>query len=241
MKTNLPALLLLVGTTWSGLAADLTWSANTGIWSRYMWRGLRFSNGPVWQSSITATYGGFSASLWDNFDIDTVKVNEIDPTLTYTWSWKPITLSVGWNHFGVIDGADSDELFTTATWDGLWVTPSLSLYTDVNYGKGAYLQAGLSKSFTLSERVSLNLAANAGTVFNNRYMGVNSRGDEFVDLFNGEVTMSLPVKITSWVSFEPKAGLAFPLSQNAREAMRGYGFGPRATTFFGGFQFNFTF
>jgi hypothetical protein len=38
--------------------------------SRYIWRSLAFSQGPVWQPSVWAGISGFSVSAWGNFVLD---------------------------------------------------------------------------------------------------------------------------------------------------------------------------
>lgn len=225
----------------SGFASDISYSGNTGVWTRYMWRGLRFSTGPVWQSTANATIGGFTGTLWHNYDFDTKRLNEVDGTVNWAWSAAKTDFNVGWNHFGVRGGDDSDEIYLTAALKEVPLTPTASLYVDTTYGKGAYFQIGVSHGFEFSPSVSLNLAANAGIVFKDRYMGVNDKGEEFTDLFSGDITASLPIKLSEAFSLEPKVGFSFPLSSNARQAISGYGYGTDSTTLYAAIQLNASF
>ncbi len=53
------------------------------IMSHFVWRGIRLSEGPVYQSSLTVRSRGFWFNVWGNFDFDLAKFSEIDATLAY--------------------------------------------------------------------------------------------------------------------------------------------------------------
>lgn len=225
------ALLLLLPSIVS--AEELSISADTSLWSRYMWRGLRFSDGAVIQSSVTGAMYGFSASIWTNYDLRAGKINEIDPTISYSADYQGVTWGAGWTHFGVIDGEDDDELYISASLASLPLAPTLTCYWDVDLGTGVYLQGSVSHSFDLSDRISLTFSGAAGYVVDDSYMGVNAEGVEFADWFSGDLQVSLPVVLYPGVTLQPKAGYSFPLSQQGKEAISGYGYGTNSCTFYG--------
>jgi hypothetical protein len=224
-------LLLLLPTLAS--AEPLSLSADTSLWSRYMWRGLRFSDGAVIQSSVTGAMYGFSANIWTNYDLRAGKINEIDPTISYSCAYKEVTLGAGWTHFGVIDGDDDDEFYVSISLANLPLAPTLTCYWDVNLGTGAYIQGSVSHSFTLTESMSLTFSGAAGYVVDDSYMGVNANGMEFSDWFSGDLQVALPVVVAPGVTIQPKAGYSFPLSQQGKEAINGYGYGTNSCTFYG--------
>lgn len=216
-------------------------SASTGLWSRYLWRGLRFSNGAVWQSNLACTYKAFTGSVWTNYDFKTDRLNEVDPTLNWAWTLGKVSMNAGWTHFGVLRGRDNDELYLSATLGECPLSPTLTWFQDMDYGKGSYAQLTLTHSFTLSPKLHLNLSANGGVVFKDRYMGLNAKGEEFTDLFSADLTASLPIALSDKVTLEPKLGYAFPLSSQGREAISSYGFGTRGETLFGALVLNASF
>ena len=71
--------------------------ASLAVASRYVWRGQTLSEGFVAQPSVTATWGGFSANLWANIDLDAMEeddddiaMNETDLTLSYDMAAGPV-------------------------------------------------------------------------------------------------------------------------------------------------------
>jgi hypothetical protein len=222
-------------------AADLSTSAYTSLWSRYMWRGLRCSSGAVIQSNVSVEYAGFSGSLWTNYDLRKGKLNEIDPTIAYAWKWGGADLSAGWSHYFLMHTADNDEVYASATMSDWFLSPSLTCYWDLDLGKGLYWQAGLAHGFVLNPQVTFNLSATAGYVVQNRYVGVNAEGKEFADWFTGDVIAALPIAVSSRVTIEPRLGYSFPLSRQAREVIRGYGYGTNTCTLYGALVVSVTF
>lgn len=57
------------------------------FYSRYMWHGIAYSNGAVWQPSATVEGAGFGFNIWGNFVLndepDQGEFNEMDLTLYY--------------------------------------------------------------------------------------------------------------------------------------------------------------
>jgi hypothetical protein len=77
-------------------AAALTVTAEADFNSRYVWRGLAFSDGAVWQPSLAIAYADLSFTVWGNYDLDGTwpgpRWNETDLTLSYSHSWGRWTL-----------------------------------------------------------------------------------------------------------------------------------------------------
>lgn len=110
------------------------------FFSRYLWNGIAYSEGPVWQPAATFELGGAGMTLWGNFvlgdEANQGQFNELDLTLYYRkdlarWSFQasiigllyfnddPASLNRGPNglqgYFQVIRGVGPVKLFTDLT------------------------------------------------------------------------------------------------------------------------------
>lgn len=73
-------------------------SVHSDFASRYVWNGLPFSEGAVWQPSFNIEYQGFGASIWTNFVMDDEpnqgQINEIDVTGYYSRKISKLEIDV---------------------------------------------------------------------------------------------------------------------------------------------------
>jgi uncharacterized protein (TIGR02001 family) len=207
--------------------------------SHYMWRGLRLSEDGVFQPSATIGSKGFSANLWANYQFDPHRWTEVDFTGAYSGEKGKINYDLGFVHYGVNKGEDSDEIYGGIAHSNI-LTPSFRVYVDVNAGKGAYLQAGLEPSIKLKKEVSLNLKASAGYVLKNSYMGLTDGGREFSNFYDADFQASLTVPLGKKLSLEPMLGFSTALSRNAQEAIRNFSSSPNKRTLYGGATLTFS-
>lgn len=222
-------------------ATDVTANAYTSWWSRYMWRGLRFSNRPTEQTNLALNYGALSASLWANYDFQTGKFTETDPTINGTWTWGNFGMNAGWTHFLIINGRDNDEVYLSATANQWFLTPTLTVNVDLDYGKGSYLQLNLTRALTLGSKTKLVLNSNTGFVIQDRYMGLNNDGKEFTAFFAQDIMASLQVSINEKLMIEPRVGYDFPISRQAKQAISTYGYGSESKTLYCALVMNYNF
>lgn len=72
-----------------------TFSFDLDFVSRYVWRGIAYSNGPVFQPSALISSHGFTFTVWNNIDLsgepDRKPYNELDFYFTYNKTWKGLT------------------------------------------------------------------------------------------------------------------------------------------------------
>ena len=47
-------------------AKGTSWAAEVDFNSRYIWRGIAYSKGPVFQPAFSVTHSGFTVSIWSN-------------------------------------------------------------------------------------------------------------------------------------------------------------------------------
>jgi hypothetical protein len=175
------ALLLgLVAVTLLPLSGSV--SGGIDLVSRYVWRGFDLlpDNQPAIQPSLTIDLGksGFSLNIWSSFALtkwNTYKgANEIDLTLAYAFKtsekWE---VTAGFTHYGYWFAEDftfkdstSQEVFATVTRTDMPLSPTLSVYYDVNLGSGLYATLGGSHELKLGEKTSVELGGLIG--FNSR-------------------------------------------------------------------------
>jgi hypothetical protein len=214
-------------------AGDVSVELSACLASHYMWRALRLSDTAVFEPSATVDYKGLSANVWGNFDFDQGRFNEVDLTLAYSRTFSKVTVETGYIYYGVIDGEQSQELYAKADLD-LFIAPSVGLYVDIDAGKGAYLEGGLSHTFVLPHDFSITVGGLAGVNAGDGYMGCDENGEEFTGFFNGQIYASASIPLSEKFSLEPMVVYAFPLNERARLSLESINYDGEAKTFFGG-------
>ncbi len=168
--------MLVLMSTGISYAKDLDVSVD--LTSKYIWRGMDLlsDNNPAIQPSITYNFKdtGLSVNLWCSFALGDRNihkyVDEIDLTLAYAFSAsEDIDISVGFLHYGYYFAKDfnfkdnsTQEVYVTATFKNLPLSPYISFYYDFNLGDGFYILAGASHSVEVAEGYNLDLSATLG-------------------------------------------------------------------------------
>lgn len=152
MKRTFIPLIILVMTVVVP-AIDLT--AEVSLQSNYIWRGLKSSDGPVFQPSFTIARDDLSFSIWANMPLrgdnsEAFDFNRIDLTAAYERPSEWFNLSLGVNvlTFPHLEQSNTAELFAGV---GLNVPlhPSVFVYQDVVETHGTYLDLGVSQSIPI--------------------------------------------------------------------------------------------
>jgi hypothetical protein len=198
---------------------NIAGSASADVMSNYVWRGQKLSNASVVQPSVGITYGGFGANLWANYDTDTNEHNETDLTLSYSFPIDKLGIDVGYIYYGLEGVNDTQEIYLAVSYDVL-LRPSLTVYYDFDQGDGSFIVASIGHSFELTDKVALNLGASGSYNGKNAVMGTDSGGDKFSGFYNGELSASVGVQLTKAISIEPKIAYSFPLSRDAKDAIK---------------------
>ncbi|MBN1295765.1 hypothetical protein JXA80_03230 [bacterium] len=223
MKRSIFCLLVMAGLIMAGvpaIAMDMEFSASLDAYSSYIWRGFRLSEEALqWQPSVTMTLCGFSANVWAEYDTDSDEWLEVDYTAAYARSFDRLSLEIGYSHFDVRNGIDSDEAYLTAAYDCL-LNPHATVYADVNEGTGVFLVAGIGHSIELTSWAGLDLGASASMIADNGYVATDAAGNEFTGLFNGEVTVTGIVTPVDWLTVSPVLGYTMALSDDASDAIK---------------------
>jgi len=222
--------------------ASLDWMTN------YVWRGQKLSNSWVLQPSVGVSYGPFGANIWANYDSDSKvdegdshgEITETDITLTYTRTIDKWTLGLGYIYYAFSGANDTQEIYFTVSYDIL-LTPTLTVYWDYDEGQGVFAILGLSHTFDLGKGLGLKLGGTASYNFNNMIMGFDSDGKDFSNFYNAELSAALTIPITKNLSITPKVAYSFPLSSDAKEAIKKISDDGDKDVFYGGVNLTLSF
>lgn len=216
-------------------AADTSADASVGVYSSYVWRGITVHEETAVQPSVSLGYGDFGINLWADWDSDSSELIETDLTLSYARSFDSVGLEAGWIYYGLEGFDDTQEIYLSASYDTL-LSPSLTLYLDVDEGDGGFLVAAVGHSFELAELMGASLGLGASVSYNlgNEVMGLDEAGDDFSDFYNGELSATLSIPIADKVSIEPMVAYSFALSDDAEFAISSLSDGGDDSVFYGG-------
>jgi hypothetical protein len=200
------------------------------VMSNYVWRGQKLSNSLVVQPSVGITYGSFGTNIWANYDSDRSEATETDK----------FNFVAGYIYYALEGADDTQEVYFSANYDTL-LKPTLTIYYDYDEGDGAFILASICHSFGLSKKIALNLGASASYNINNRVMGFDSEGDDFSNFYNGELSSSLSIPISKAITLTPKIAYSFPLSNDAKNAVRSISDDGDKDNFYGGINMTLSF
>jgi hypothetical protein len=224
----------------------ITGEIATGVLSAYIWRGQEMTrHGVVVEPSATVGYRGFSFSVWGNVDArpysagedkHSAHLSETDVILSYTHKFGIVSLGAGYIYYGLAalypggtDPLDAQELYVTMSVDTL-LTPTLTVYKEIDHYHQWYATLGISHMFALHERVGLKLAGQISylksedeTTYPKFDSDSLATTDRFNNFHDATVTVSLPVTVTKNITITPLLTYVFPLSNDARYEMKARG------------------
>lgn len=166
--------------------AQASFGVDLDLFSSYVWRGLSLTNKPVAEPAVWVSFPAGNASItaggWANIDLgkydnasdisesggsSAFNFAEFDPYAEVSFPVGKATLTGGVtayiypNDFGLTSDANTVEIYGKLGVEAP-LSPTLSIYYDVDKIKGAYIEAGVSHSLPASEKVSIDLGAVAG-------------------------------------------------------------------------------
>ena len=163
--------------------------------SAYVWRGITFTDGAVFQPSVTASYdSGFAINVWGNLDIDDAnsmsgEFNEIDLTASYGFGSDAVSAEVGFIEYlfpnTPFDG--TREVYLTVGLD-ITASPSVSVYYDIDEVEDFYANVGVSFGGDVSDALAWSVDVSvgyAGDDFAAAYAGLSG------GMYDGNVTFGL--------------------------------------------------
>ena len=184
----------------------LGFSIGSDFFTKYVWRGQLVSNGAVFQPSVTATYGKWTANVWMNADMTDYrnrsgKVTEYDLTLDYSNKFSEDS-KVGYSigtihyHFPSFSYTDTTEIYWGFNFD-VPLSPAIKVYHGIGNENGTYVNASIGHTYekvmTFTDKCYCNLQWGASLgwgngTYNRDYWNVN--GSHLNDL---AFTLALPI------------------------------------------------
>ncbi len=253
LKISVLALLLMLCAYFSSVFAEevkTSGYASVDVMSNYVWRGQKLSNSWVIQPSVGITYGSFGANIWANYDSDRSETTskdtghgeftETDITLNYSYAIDKWNLVAGYIYYALDSANDTQELYVSAGCDIL-LKPALTVYYDIDEGNGAFIVASIGHSFELAKGYDLNLGASASYNINNKVMGFDKDGKDFSNFYNAELSSSLSIPVWKAITVTPKVAYLFPLSNDAKNAIRSISDDGDKDIFYGGVNMTLSF
>ncbi|MCX5806470.1 MAG: hypothetical protein NT010_10460 [Proteobacteria bacterium] len=220
--------------------AKVTGSGSVGVFNQYIFRGYEIGqSGLVMQPSLTASYKGFSATLWGNVDTNQRSTktaafnaetqqfkkgwNETDLTLSYTYAINKLSLTGGFIYYGTKYADETEELFASATYDIL-TKPTFAIYRDITNYKGTYFNLSFSHSLPVYKDTTLDLGASFGYFIGESdywktydQSTASYTGSKYKGLHDGMVKAALTIPVTKAFSIQPMVQYWFPLSSDAKK------------------------
>jgi hypothetical protein len=166
-------------------AAQVTVGWDAAVFSSYVWRGVTYTNKPVFQPDLYLTIPAGKASItaggWANIDIGkydgSTDISESGGASAFNFAefdwWGEIGVPVGKatltagatgyyfpNDVGFTKASNTIELYGKAALD-VPLSPKVSAYYDVDKVKGLYVEGGVSHGFPVGTN-TLTLGALAG-------------------------------------------------------------------------------
>ena len=231
MKIKLLVLALIVfGFTlipFKAEAVDTSASFGIDYMSQYVWRGTQLSDEAfVLQPSVTATYGPVSMNLWASYDTETRTNTETDLTLSYARTMDDVSIDVGYIYYSLAGAGidDTAEVYVSVGYD-TFLSPNVTLYVDIEQDTaGSFAVASIGHDLEVSGDITVSLGASASVNFDNEFaLGVDSDGEAFTALYNGEVSASVPfaLPMDENIVITPMIAYSFALSDDAETALEG--------------------
>ncbi len=210
--------LLTIGATVPALAlGPLDIEAELPVYTKYVWRGMNLVDDAVLQPSLEVGLFGFELAAWGNMYLTDIadeagQFGEFDYTLGYELGLALFELEAGFifytypkHHFD-----DTTEFYLGAKVNIL-LSPSLTVYQDIDKFKGAYWAASIGHGFDLGETLKLDLTGGLGlgsqSYISGYYAGMLSVPDTEIDASMTDyfVRAELPFHPIPFLSITPSA------------------------------------
>ncbi len=175
LKTAILTIVLLLSAT-QLMAEQPSMGANLTVKSKYMFRGIDYSNGSVFQPDVWISWGDFSITTWFSIDLtDTMslrgEVTEVDILFDYAYDFKHVTAGLGYGSFSYPTDPGSQNgsayLSLNSNFD------IVNVKVTANYDMWAtkfYLEPKISAGYTFANIVTPTLSASVGIGGKNFHM-----------------------------------------------------------------------
>ena len=215
-------------------AEGIDFELATGFFSKYIWRGQNVDDDPVFQSGISASYKGLTATIWGNLELTNINdksgdFSELDYSLDYSSAMPGIggvEYSVGVIYYD-FPGCTADGTRCPDTTEVYWglnfelpLSPSITVYHDVDEAEATYISFAVGQSIEkIAELgpdvpVGMEIGASLGwgsASYNKYYWGTDQ--SKMQDL---TLSVSFTMDIADW-TFAPSLNYVTLVSDDIRD------------------------
>jgi uncharacterized protein (TIGR02001 family) len=190
--------------------SESTLNADLVMTPKYVWRGITYSDGLVYQPSLALTQKQFSIQLWGNFvlnDKNNIPGNEIDVYITYNFNLAGFSFAPAlflYTYPGQ-EANTTTEFSLTAGYEFEEFNLSTSISKDlVETPRSLFASLDLKYSKELMKNLSIDLSTGTGfgnEYFNDYYVGVSKNALNYY-MLGGSLKYSLTQNISVRTYFE---------------------------------------
>lgn len=203
--------VLLCSSPLSLAAEGIDFEVTADYFSKYIWRGQNLDDESVFQPGVSASYMGFTASIWGNLEMTGVNGNggeftEIDYSIDYSGDFpgiKGLGYSVGMIYYDFPNTSfdSTTEVYWGFSFD-LPLSPSITVYHDVDEVDGSYASLAFEHSIEKIAELSSDLPIGmdvglswgwGSSSYNKSYWGVS--GSKMQDL---TLSVGFPMEVGGW-------------------------------------------
>ena len=199
------------------------------FYSKYIWRGQNINDDYVYQGGVNISYGSLTGSIWGNMDLTGITDNsgeftEVDYAIDYSDSIEDTDIGYSFGlinyHFPSVVG-DTTEIYWGASLEA-WLSPSVTVYHDIDEVDGTYVSAGISETFEDflyfdNERcadLEISLSVGWGDSDYNKAYWSTVTSSKINDL---GISIALPLEIGAW-TLTPSVNYVTLLSDDVRKS-----------------------
>ena len=183
-------------------------------------------------------------NLWGNLDtdyypVDQAQFNETDMTLSYDKTLGIVSLGAGYIYYGLDAADDSQEIYLSVGLDTL-LSPSLTVYREIAHQPLWYISLGVSHSFELPKKITLDLAGSVGYYssddddFVKVDDNLNPTTDKYNAFHNGLISVGITIPFWDYFKVTPMIAYSFPLTNDASNLIKSTSFNDKSDFFYGG-------
>ena len=126
-------------------------------------------------------------------------------------SYKMMSYGVGYIYYALDSLKDSQEIYGTVALDTI-LAPAFSIYREIAGLSTTYYTLGISHSFTLSDKLSLDLGAQGSYLDDDK--------NNYSALHDGILSLALPMTVNDYLSVAAELNWSFALSSDAETLLQ---------------------
>lgn len=181
--------------------------------SKYVSRGNRDSDGPVWQPAASASWWDLTAYVWANMDLtddagSRNRFTEVDLGIKYTKTISNFNLLLGAVNYQYpnTDSAATSELYAGVGYR-CWFNPMVTVYQDVDDSRGQYVTLRLEHTFPGTwepwKGVTADTVVATGVGYGSAAYNQSNYGTDRAAFTDALVTLSMPVHLSRSFTLTP--------------------------------------